>query len=53
MNKYQSMMIGLNIIIKNKMHRTDNSRFLLYIEPTAEQKSKEPIDDELTRIVVW
>ena len=33
------------------MHREDESRFLLYIEPKAEQKSKEPINDEITKIV--
>lgn len=33
------------------MRRIDNSRFLLYIEPKAEQKSKEPIDDEITKTV--
>lgn len=33
------------------MHRIDNSRFLLYIEPKAEQKSKEPIDDEISKTV--
>jgi len=33
------------------MHRVDNSRFLLFIEPKAEQKSKEPIDDEITKTV--
>jgi hypothetical protein len=30
------------------MHREDKSRFLLYIEPKAEQKSKEPLNDEIT-----
>jgi hypothetical protein len=30
------------------MHREDNSRFVLYIEPRKEEKSAEPIDDELT-----
>jgi len=33
------------------MHRVDNSRFLLYIEPKAEQKSKAPINDEITKTV--
>lgn len=33
------------------MNRIDKSRFLLYIEPKAEQKSKEPIDDEITKTV--
>lgn len=33
------------------MNRIDNSRFLLYFEPKAEQKTKEPIDDEITKIV--
>lgn len=32
------------------MNRIDNSIFLLYIEPKAEQKSK-PIDDEITMAV--
>ena len=33
------------------MHRIDNSKFLLYIEPTVDQKSKEPVNDEITKIV--
>ncbi|MDB4583444.1 hypothetical protein N9164_09850 [Draconibacterium sp.] len=33
------------------MHRTDNSRFLLYIEPTADNKQINPINDELTRVM--
>lgn len=31
------------------MHREDNSRFVLYIEPRKEEKLTEPVDDELTR----
>jgi hypothetical protein len=30
------------------MHREDDTRFVLYIEPRKEEKSAEPIDDELT-----
>jgi hypothetical protein len=30
------------------MHRIDNSRYLLYIEPKVEDKLKYPIDDSLT-----
>jgi hypothetical protein len=33
------------------MHREDTSCFVLYIEPRPEDKSIEPIDDELTRKV--
>jgi len=33
------------------MHREDNSRFLLYIEPKKEEKLSEPIKDELVKIV--
>lgn len=33
------------------MHRIDNSKFLLYIEPKAEQKSIEPINDKITKTV--
>lgn len=33
------------------MHREDNSRFLLYIEPNAELKSVEPVDDELSIVM--
>lgn len=29
------------------MHREDNSKYLLYIEPKKEEKSKIPIDDHL------
>jgi hypothetical protein len=29
------------------MHREDDSLYLLYIEPTKEQKSQEPVEDEL------
>jgi hypothetical protein len=30
------------------MHREDNSRYVLYIEPRKEEKSATPIDDMLT-----
>lgn len=33
------------------MHRTDNTRFLLYIEPKAEDKSEEPVEDEYVEIM--
>jgi len=33
------------------MHREDNSRFLLYIEPKHEQKSNDPINDGVTKAV--
>lgn len=33
------------------MHRIDNSRFLLYIEPKADQKSNEPTIDEISKTV--
>lgn len=33
------------------MHREDNSRFLLYIEPKKEDKSQNPINDEITEIM--
>ena len=33
------------------MHREDNSRFLLYIEPKKEDKSEFPINDEITEIM--
>lgn len=33
------------------MHRIDNSRFLLYIEPKAEQKRETPLNDEITKTV--
>ena len=33
------------------MHREDTSCFVLYIEPRPEEKSAEPVDDELTRKV--
>ena len=32
------------------MHRTDDSNFLLYIEPSASQK-EDPINDELTQLL--
>jgi hypothetical protein len=43
--------IFINIKKENNMHRIDNSRFLLYIEPKKENKSEEPIYDEITDIV--
>ncbi len=33
------------------MHREDNSKYLLYIEPSAQDKLKEPINDELTQLM--
>jgi len=33
------------------MHRIDNSKFLLYIEPTIDQKSKLPVNDNITKVV--
>lgn len=33
------------------MHREDNSKYLLYIEPSANDKVKEPINDELVQIM--
>ena len=33
------------------MHRTDNSCFLLYIEPKKEEKSETPVDDEITMVM--
>jgi hypothetical protein len=33
------------------MHRNDKSIFLLYIEPSKEEKLKTPIDDELTHLM--
>ncbi len=33
------------------MHRTDNSKFVLYIEPKKEQKSEQPINDEITEFM--
>ena len=33
------------------MHREDNSKYLLYIEPKAEDRLKEPIDDNLTKMM--
>lgn len=33
------------------MHREDNSKYLLYIEPPADKKSSQPIDDEWTRLL--
>ena len=33
------------------MHREDDSLYLLYIEPTKEQKSQEPVEDELVSLL--
>jgi hypothetical protein len=33
------------------MIRQDNSKFLLYIEPPASEKSAEPVNDELTTVM--
>ena len=33
------------------MHRTDNTRFLLFIEPPASEKLVVPVNDESTRIM--
>jgi hypothetical protein len=33
------------------MHRTDKSRFLLYLEPKARTKHQKPINDELTELM--
>ena len=33
------------------MHREDNSKYLLYIEPKKIDKSEEPIDDELVHMM--
>jgi hypothetical protein len=33
------------------MHRIDDSPFLLFIEPPAEEKAAAPVSDELTRIM--
>lgn len=33
------------------MHRDDKSKYLLYIEPSKEDKLKEPINDELTDLI--
>lgn len=35
------------------MHRNDNSNYFLYIEPSLEEKSSEPIDDVYTEAVQW
>lgn len=32
------------------MHREDDSKYLLYIEPKASDKLETPIDDEITQI---
>ena len=33
------------------MHREDNSKYLLYIEPPAQDKLQKPINDELTQLM--
>jgi hypothetical protein len=33
------------------MHRNDNSKYLLYIEPKASEKLQNPIEDELTELM--
>jgi hypothetical protein len=33
------------------MHREDNSKYLLYIEPSTADKLKEPINDDLTQMM--
>jgi hypothetical protein len=33
------------------MHREDNTKFLLYIEPKAKDKLDQPIDDDLTNLM--
>ena len=33
------------------MHREDNSKYLLYIEPKMEDKLKQPIEDDLTKLM--
>jgi len=33
------------------MHREDNSKYLLYIEPKAIDKLRIPIDDDLTKLM--
>ncbi len=33
------------------MHREDNSKYLLYIEPVASEKLKDPINDDLTKLM--
>ena len=33
------------------MHREDNSLYLLYIEPTKDQKSQEPVEDEFSTLM--
>ena len=33
------------------MHREDNSKYLLFIEPKASEKLKEPINDDLTKMM--
>jgi len=33
------------------MHRNDKSKYLLYIEPSKEEKSEYPLEDNLTRLM--
>jgi len=35
------------------MHREDNSKFLLYIEPKKEEKLLNPVEDELTELLEY
>lgn len=35
------------------MHRNDNSNYFLYIEPSIEEKSHNPIDDVYTEAMQW
>lgn len=39
------------MLININMHREDNSKYLLYIEPKAVDKLQEPINDELTEMM--
>ena len=33
------------------MHRNDTSKFLLYIEPKKKEKLRDPINDEITKLM--
>lgn len=35
------------------MHRIDNTKFLLFIEPTAEEKLNVPIEDKYTKLMEY
>ena len=39
------------MLLNINMHREDNSKYLLYIEPKAVDKLQEPINDELTEMM--